>query len=503
MLEHIPSFLRVAAGTQAADLPQLPPPKVKPKQQALPSYVKNARSTTTSDLPQTDRQTANTDLLTLRTGTSTKSIIRDYIKVVPDLSNSVYAYLRTAITASYTAVVRNMDGSFNREGTLLLQQLMTRFDEVTDYSDGFSGIWSLRSISESLGKELLTYGACSMELVLDRGRLPRSIVPVSTSQIRFQQDDAWLRPFQVVGSERIDLDVPTFFYVALDQDLLEAYSDSPLEAAVQAVLADTDFFNDLRRLVKRALHPRLDVEIDEEAFRKSVPAEVLLDPAALKSYTDNVMTQVQTLVNDLNPEDALIHFGFLKFTYLNHGNSSPAQEEETLMNMARSRMASGAKSMPAVLGHGDTGTQNVASTQSLLFMKSAVGAVQEKINELYSRCFTLAIRLFGIDGYAEFRYAAVDLRPENELEAFRSMKQSRVLQLLSLGFITDDEASIQLTGNVTPAGFAPLAGTGFMSAGAQEVAANGYSTTGSQGTKEGSLNQSLKPGTPQSPKTAK
>jgi hypothetical protein len=117
--------------------------------------------------------------------------------------------------------------------------------------------------------------------------------------------------------------------------------------------------------------------------------------------------------------------------------------------------------MPSILGHG-SGSQNVASSETLLFMKNAKGMVQEKLNEIYSRALTLAVRLFGYDVYVEFRYADIDLRPESELEAFRSMRQSRILEQLSLGFITDEQASIELTGQLPPPGFKPLSGTGFV-----------------------------------------
>ena len=89
--------------------------------------------------------------------------------------------------------------------------------------------------------------------------------------------------------------------------------------------------------------------------------------------------------------------------------------------------------VPGGLGH-EVGSSNVASTTTLIFMKNAQG-IQLKLNELYSRIFTLALRLHGLDVYAEFAYAPIDLRPESELEAFKSVKQSRVLELLSLGML--------------------------------------------------------------------
>ena len=140
-------------------------------------------------------------------------------------------------------------------------------------------------------------------------------------------------------------------------------------------------------------------------------------------------------------------------------------------------------------------------SETLLFMKNVEGAVQLKLNDMYSRALTLAVRLFGFDVYVQFKYAEIDLRPASELEAFKSMKQSRVLEQLSLGLITDEEASIILTGGLPPAGAPLLSGTFFRASSGTDptVEGNGYSNT-SGGGNGGGLGQAITPDTPQKPK---
>jgi len=87
-----------------------------------------------------------------------------------------------------------------------------------------------------------------------------------------------------------------------------------------------------------------------------------------------------------------------------------------------------------------------------------------KLNEIYSRALTIAVRILGQDCYVEFEYAEIELKPDSELEAYKAMKQARILELLSLGLITDEEASLKLTGNLQPAGYKPLMGTMFKTA---------------------------------------
>jgi len=495
MLGNFKGWLSGVALSAATKLAPIAPPKVKPGSYGMPGYLKTA-TPTTAPLPVNDRRLMNTDITTLRNQGSTAQVMRQMVAATPDLSAAVFSYIRAAITSSYTAVAKNPDGTFNRDATSLLQQLIVRFDVLNDYTEGFSGISSMRSNSESFAKEILTYGACAAELVLGKDRLPRRIQPLSVTAIQFIQDKGdpkILAPVQRIAGQTIDLDFPTFFYVALDQDLLEPYASSPLESALQPVMFSQEFFNDIRRVIKRAVHPRINVVIDEEKFRKSVPQEAHHDQVKMTAFQDKIIEDVQTQINGLNPEDALVNFDLINVNYLNNGNISLSTEYEVLGKMTDAKMATGAKTLPAILGHG-AGSSNIASTETLLFMKNAEGAVKAKLDELYSRILTLAVRLFGFDVYVEFRYAPIDLRPESELESFKQTKQSRLLELLSIGMITDEEASLALTGNLPPQAMQPLSGTFFKSASAVAGSSGGAAAHPSN---DGStLNQNLNPDVP-------
>ena len=66
-------------------LPPIPPPKTKPKQQAHPSYRSSLRPSTSS-IPKNDLNLANTDILaTYRTGRNTAEVIRNLARANPDL----------------------------------------------------------------------------------------------------------------------------------------------------------------------------------------------------------------------------------------------------------------------------------------------------------------------------------------------------------------------------------------------------------------------------------
>jgi len=480
--------------------PGMPPPLAEPRikrtpgGQAYPSFMTRASPGRSQNLAKNDRRLATTDMLSMRAARDTKTLVRDLTAASPDMSAAVNAYIRLVVTKDYRAIARNQDGTPNPQATKALQVLLTRFDYMAGYHDGFSGVGSIHAVAESMVRELRIDGSCAMELVLDRARMPERLQPIASSQITFVDDGRtkYPRPVQVIGGEEIDLDYPTFFYEALDQDLLQAYSDSPMESAVQATLQDAEFTNDVRRIIKRALHPRLTATIDSEEFVKSLPSEISSDPEKLRDFRNQLIASLQNELNGLEPDDVLVAFDTIKFNLMGRGNESLGREYQTLQEITDSKVASGTKAPGSVLGHAK-GSQNIASTESMLFVKYCQG-VQIKVNSIFSRALTLGVRLLGHDCYVDFQFDRIDLRPDSELEAFNSMRQSRLLELLSLGMISDEDAAIELIGRLPPDGAPKLSGTFFKMSPAQ-AADNPYSNTSA-------LNQDLKPDSPQQPKGA-
>ena len=476
--------LRAAIG-----LPVIAPPKVKPGSRGLPSFFTSAKPSD-SPLPLQDRRLASVDTTTLRNGQSTRQVIRDFVAASPDLSAAVWSYVRLGLPQKYYAVAKNMDGTFNADATALVQQLLTRFDRLPDYSDdGFTSHQSVRSVSESLAKELVMYGSCSGEVVLGKDRLPRRVLPISVTQIEFIADgkDKNVRPQQKVGSETIDLDYPTFIYCTLDQSLLQPYSDSPIESAIKPVVANEQFANDLSRIMQKTIHPRQKVKLIEEQIRKYLTQEAQMDQAKANEEINSIISGIESKLGSLRPEEALVYLDSMDFVVENASSSGLSSEYEVLQGIMQARLATGSKSNGTVLGFA-SGSSNIASSEIMLFVKSASGAVKAPVEEFWSRALTLSTRLFGLDVSVDFKFDAIDLRPENELYAFTQTKQMVILERLSLGLISDEEACLELTGKLPPQGYRPLSGTMFKHGGEADIqdASNSGST----------LNQNLNPDTP-------
>jgi hypothetical protein len=486
MFDFIKSFF-VNAGIES---PQ--PPKVKPGNRTYASYLTSA---TPSDnvLPRVDRRLANTDTTTFRNATSTREVIRQFAYANPDMSSAIWSYIRLGIPNKFTCVAYSaVDGKVDREASLTALRLIDGFELLPDYSvNGFTSGRDLRSVSSALARELMLYGACSGELVLNKARLPDYVTPVSVTQIEFIADVKAnsLKPVQKLGSETVDLDIPTYFYVELDDDLLDPYASSPVESAVKPAIFSESFTNDITRVVQKAIHPRQKVKIDEEKFRLNLSDEAKADDEVARKELNALILDITNQISSLTPDQALVYLDSLEFQVENPSNAGLANEYTTLQNMINARMSAGSKTNGTILGFA-AGSSNIASAEIMLFQKYVTSAVKVPLEMFWSKVVTLALRLYGFDVIAKFEFAEIDLRPESDLAAFRQTQQMMVLEQLSLGLITDEEASLKLTGRLPPDGYVPLSGTRFKDSPGQSANVQNSTNSGS------ALNQNLNGETP-------
>jgi hypothetical protein len=412
----------------------------------------------------------NTSLASLRNSGQTLTAIRTLARVHGDVSAAVAAVVRLANTELHMRVY-NADHQLDPDGSNLLRSIVVRMNNTFDYSGGFDDRMTFAGVKEALLRSIPLTGACALELVLDKTGMPFRLQPVSVETILFKIGKTALgatsnkiSPYQKSTKGVIDLDIPTFFYAALDQDLTSAYSYSPMEPGLNTSFFHAETVDDIRRVVKRSGHSRLVVKLLSEKLINSAPLEVRSDPNKLADWVESARVSVKNEIEKLSPEAALVFFDTMEASYLNSEIGASA-EYGPLMQTIDALLATSLKTPSAIVGkHTAGGSQNVASTESLLFIKTAEG-VHQPVESVLSKALTLAIRLYGFDGYVVCKFAPIDLRPDIELEAYRAMEQSRILEQLSLGFLSDDEAAELLNTGPRAPGAPPLSGTMFTQGG--------------------------------------
>lgn len=411
----------------------------------------------------------------LRSATDDATRLRIIARASPDGSNAVSALVRTAKTP-LTLTAYDSNHQVSELGLSLLANLKRRLFEDSDYTEGFNTRLSLGGITETLLREVPITGASSIELVLDRQRLPSYLQPVSPSTLQWKTSknkkvsggttpEAYKQiPYQRVMGKVIELDIPNFFYAAFDQDPTTPYPTSMMEPAIMTTIINEEVQADVIRSFRETGHSRLYIELVYEMIMRAMPLNIRSSPPEdQEAWLENRRKDLENIVSGLAPNQGFVSWDYAKASYLN-SEIGASGDPTTLLETLDGRMTSSLKVPAAALAKRmSAGSQNTSSTEALLFLLTAE-AIQEPVQTLYSRSFTFSLRLQGFDGYVTASFAKPNLRPDMELSSYKVMYQTLVLNLLSLGFVTDEEAAQMLgTGPLSP-DHVPLSGTRFMDA---------------------------------------
>lgn len=411
-------------------------------------------------LAREDRTLHRQKLNDWRYAKTADELLATLAKTDPDVSAGIWNYLRLA-NSGLRCLGINEKMQPDAKVQERLDMILARFSGVLNFAD-----WDLYRPVEQTANQLLKYillrGGVGLELVLGNGRTAQKLLVVDPITVEFKHVKLGVyKPVQKKkdGSE-VKLDIPNFFWGLLDPDADSPYETPPFLPVIQAVLFNISVMQDLERIVKRTAYPRISVKIVEETLRKFAPVEIQADPIKMAKWLGSQKADISNSLKDLAPEDAAVFFDSLEIDIL-ETKTNPSVDFRPLKEVIDQRIIAGLKSLPTILGRQFGSSQTIGGVESLLYAKSIV-SLQQIVAHMLTRALTLALRLEGVRGFARVIYNDVSLKPDNELEAFKSLKQARILERLSLGIITDEEASQDLTGSpFLPAGYKRLSGTGF------------------------------------------
>jgi hypothetical protein len=406
---------------------------------------------------------SNVPLSQYRQTRSAPELMRRLAAGDPLASTALLNLLSMADSGYKLSAYTTFTQEFSPEGLRAAETVISGLDTVWDSSKGFSQKRSMASTIETALREVSLTGGVIAELVLDKYRLPERIVIADYSELVWKSDGkGGVTPAQKpkTGEER-DLNYPNIFVAESVKSAAEKYASPMMTSGVQALWQYTSYLEDSWRTLRKAGEPRLTATLAYEQLVRSAPSEVQSDPVKLAAFLEDARSQIETLLSGLNPEDSLVVYDQVTIDKVDSNSEKRdfAQLLETMSGIA----ASGLKSSTTSMGLRGGGSQNVASVEAVMSTKTA-RRLQVPVEEVMSKSLTLAVRLLGIDCYIEFRFKPIELRPTSELASFRSMDQSRVLELLSLGRLNDAEAQSELGLGSLPDGAEQLSGTGFYNA---------------------------------------
>lgn len=410
-----------------------------------------------------NRTTVNESITASRVRNNLIASIRDLYSREGTFSSAAFSFVEVAIAGYSAKAYSTQTGQFDLAGSLMARQIIASFDTLFDYSQGYGDKTSFDSLLEQSLLEVVLTSALAQELVLDKARFPSKINTIPFETLDWKNVGSGAKAKKIPQQNRsegdpIPLDYPTIFVCELHRQANRAYSDSMLAAGVQPTYTYGEFLQEMRRAVRHQGHGRLVLKISIEQVMAALPEDIKADKDKLQSALDAVKTNIETALKDINPEDALVMYDTVTPDMLK-GNGEKS-DYVPLIETLSGLLATSLKSNPSMLGLRMQGSQSLSNTESLVFLKIA-NAARRPVETNMSRILTLAARLYGADVYVKFKFDPINLRPELELEAFKTMHQARILELLSEGFVTDDEAAWDLGTGPRAPGAPPLAGSGF------------------------------------------
>ncbi len=402
------------------------------------------------------------------------------------MSTAVYAVTQIA-NAGYTVIGYDNDtGQPSVEATYIAQRVLAMLDVFHDYTTGFNSKPSIAAVVETQLREVALTGGCAQELVLDKYRLPESITPVAYDSLTKKANGkGGYYPQQKVSSGNpVDLNIANFFVAESNKEANSAYAFSMFRAGLASSFMLQEFIEDTRRGVRKTGHSRLVAKIIAEQVMAAAPAEVQADPKKLAKWLAGVKKEVEVSLQSIEPEDAVVSFDSVEFSVEDVGGSK--SDYAPLLKLLANITGSSMKTPSSISGLRADGSQSLSNAETLTYLKIAK-SLCTPIEEVMSRTLTLAVRLMGCEGYVKWKMNEIDLRPDSELEAYKTAKQNRILEQLSLGLISDVTAYVQLSLPVHMS-IKQLSGTGF------------YETKNStpEPDRKDAMGKDLNPGTPTS-----
>ena len=444
-------------------------PKIATNGVTLPrSLATVAKSSTVEDsttsgqaVARDTRSTLNEAIQATRLSAGVIQTLRSLVSSDGTFSSAVFNFVEIAMSGYSAKAFNTSDHQFSLEGSMAAMGTIAQLSTQYDYTNGYGDRVGFEATLERALQEVVLTGAVAGELVLNKAKLADRINLVAYETIDWvsKGPGKGKHPQQRPKSgDPIPLDIPTFFVSEMHKQAGKAYADSMMTAGASAAIHFVEFVQDMRRVLKKAAIPRTTASIDTAVVQSSAPDDIKKDPEKMQAHMEAVRRSVETILSGANPEDALVVFDVVEL------NTLDAKGEKAdfvpLLNALSGQTATALKSSPSILGLRINGSQSLSNTESLVFLKVAA-SVQRPVEELISRMLTLAVRLRGVDVYVEFRFDPINLRPTDELQAFKTMRTQGILELLSEGFMSDDEAGWDLVGGPRPAGAPKLSGTGF------------------------------------------
>ncbi|MDI3312419.1 MAG: hypothetical protein QJR05_13485, partial [Thermoanaerobacterium sp.] len=236
---------------------------------------------------------------------SIEQLIDILIDAHPDMSFALWNFIRLSNSGYTFFVFKPGKDEVDNKATGLLRDFIERLNQPS--TERFSLSRSLDSVINQLIISTVIRGAASLELVLAKNKKDVAfIAPVDPATITFKFEKDRYIPYQFDG--KISLDIPTFFYEALDNLIDNPYGRSPVLGAIQMIAFQMQLLNDIAAVVHNQGYPRFDITILEDAILQRMPPHIRNNEAERQKWLNQKLQEIVEMYESLDPDDAFVHY---------------------------------------------------------------------------------------------------------------------------------------------------------------------------------------------------
>jgi len=408
------------------------------------------------------------------------------LSLLPDVHPSVglalWNALRLTTTEGDTQIIAATPGSpssgevLDPAGTAAIETL---WESLPEEIGGLTGL-----MTQLIQQALLTGLVCTEAQPGPRMKGVHCVWPVDSLTVFFHRDFDTTeilplqrqllikQPKQTFQGYTV-LSRDTFFWRSVDQWVDEPYGRAPYATAAFECLADLAMIEDLRDSIHNGAWPRMALGQNyQELYKIATDVMGLRDlegDYAATRWVNERVADVVAAVEKLKASDNIFYdaAGDLKMLE----SASAFRALAPAIEYLRQRIVQSLKTLPTLMGINDGSTQTYTTVEWAIYA-AGLESMRSIVVNVLCRCAQLHLRLLGLNLKAIAKVKPIrttDGMIEAQAEGLRIQNEVRKVQL---GWVSNDEASIAITGSgpVAPPmpgayGTAPAVETGSESSG--------------------------------------
>jgi hypothetical protein len=430
------------------------PPQLQPGRQAQPTNANPLGMLSYAFIPR--RQYQDLDLVELSSRMGRGITAQQLLDMLADLSPEVSLALWNKVqlvNTGYSYQVKTKDGKRD------LSRAKALLDEIIDGINKDAG--GIDALIDSWTITAFLQGAVCGELALTEDLQDvQDLYSIQPWSIYFERDvNQNPVPFQLqimtaggAGAVGVNgykrLNPVTFGYIPIHAAPDDLYGRPPAAPVLQLITFDLTLLKDIRQAVHINAWGRTDITVLGDALKNQVPQKLRANPVAAQNWINDQIAEIKASFNSMKADDSYVHMDSVTVSSVD--SSGKMLQIDAIVKMLERRLIRSLKEMPVLMGSNEGTTETHGTVQWAIY-GGGIKAFQKSIANLLEKLLGVALQVYGISAKVIWTFDPVRVT-DRLADAQAELTESELAAYQrDQGWITQDEASIKITGSASVA----------------------------------------------------